>query len=78
MSEDAIADACQWVKAGSIEGSKKASVVVVYTPWANLRKDGSMAVGQIGFHNDKLVRKVAVVEKDKEAVRRLEKTVIER
>jgi hypothetical protein len=32
------------VQANSIEGCKKASVVVVYTPWANLKKDGGMEV----------------------------------
>lgn len=32
-----------------------ASVDVVYTPWSNLKKTGDMAVGQIGFHNQKLV-----------------------
>ena len=29
---------------------------VVYTPWFNLRKTPSMDVGQVGFHNSKLVR----------------------
>ncbi len=59
MSEDLIRDAAQLVKENSIEGCKKASVTIIYTPWANLRKDGSMAVGQVSFHGDKptVVRK---------------------
>lgn len=62
----------------SIEGCKKASVTVIYTPWANLRKDGSMAVGQVSFHSDKNVRKYVVIEKDKETLRRLVKSKEER
>ena len=30
-------------------------MTVIYTPWSNLKKDGSMAVGQVGFHNQKMV-----------------------
>jgi len=37
-------------------GCKKASVQVCYTPWSNLKKTGDMDVGQVGFHNPKLVR----------------------
>jgi len=33
-----------------------------------------MAVGQVSFHNDKLVRKYTVLEKDKETLRRLERS----
>ena len=33
------------------------NVTVIYTPWSNLKKDGSMAVGQVGFTNQKLVRR---------------------
>ncbi len=29
---------------------------VVYTPWSNLKKTNGMEVGQVAFHNDKLVR----------------------
>ena len=36
-------------------GCKLANTDVVYTPWSNLKKTGDMAVGQIGFHNPKLV-----------------------
>lgn len=78
LSEDAIRDASQWVKQGSIEGCKKSSVVVIYTPWSNLRKEGSMAVGQVSFHSEKLVRKFVVIEKDKEVLKRLEKTLVEK
>ena len=39
----------------SIVGNKLNNVDVVYTPWYNLRKTASMDVGQVGFHNPKLV-----------------------
>lgn len=47
IPEDVVRDCSQLVKANSIEGCKKASVVVIYTPWSNLKKDGSMATGQV-------------------------------
>lgn len=31
------------------------NVDVVYTPWSNLKKTASMDVGQVGFHNSKMV-----------------------
>lgn len=37
-------------------GNKKDNITIIYTPWSNLKKDGSMAVGQVSFHNDKKVR----------------------
>jgi len=147
MSEEVIRDCAQLVKENSIEGCKKSVVTVIYTPWANLRKDGSMAVrcaelaragggrgaslgsrascavalcacsaphtpvcvyacmshlhtrcicptslrartpprppghaqtGQVSFHNPAEVKKVVVTERDKEILRRLEKTRVER
>lgn len=37
-------------------GNKVNNIDVVYTPWYNLKKTPSMDVGQVGFHNPKLVR----------------------
>ena len=31
------------------------NIDVVYTPWSNLKKTPSMDVGQVGFHNSKMV-----------------------
>lgn len=80
LTPEAIRDASQWVKANSIEGCKLATATVIYTPWANLRKDGSMATGQVSFHDGSTVavRRYAVLERDKETLRRLEKTREER
>lgn len=36
-------------------GNKKDNITIIYTPWSNLKKDGSMAVGQVSFHSDKKV-----------------------
>jgi NFACT protein RNA binding domain len=36
-------------------GNKVNNVDVVYTPWFNLKKTPSMEVGQVGFHNPKMV-----------------------
>lgn len=56
MIPDKVLEEClQLVKANSIEGCKLAACSVCYTRFTNLRKDGSMDVGQIGFHNPKTV-----------------------
>ena len=47
---------------------------VIYTPWSNLKKTASMDVGQIGFHNQKLVKKVFLERKNNEIINRLRKT----
>lgn len=36
-------------------GNKKDNVTVIYTPWSNLKKDGSMAVGQVSFKDQRKV-----------------------
>ncbi|CAM6125116.1 unnamed protein product [Calypogeia fissa] len=51
---------------------------IVYTPWFNLRKTPAMDVGQVGFHNPKLVRTVRVEKRLNEIVNRLNKTKVER
>lgn len=43
-------------KANSIEGNKKDNINIIYTPWANLKKTGAMAVGEVSFHDSREVR----------------------
>jgi hypothetical protein len=38
------------------QGNKKDNITVIYTPWSNLKKDGSMAVGQVSFKDQRKVR----------------------
>eukprot|EP00770_Monocercomonoides_exilis_P008684 MONOS_8641.1-p1 / transcript=MONOS_8641.1 / gene=MONOS_8641 / organism=Monocercomonoides_exilis_PA203 / gene_product=Coiledcoil domain containing protein / transcript_product=Coiledcoil domain containing protein / location=Mono_scaffold00330:61987-62897(-) / protein_length=203 / sequence_SO=supercontig / SO=protein_coding / is_pseudo=false len=64
IPEDVLEECLQLVKANSIEGCKLASVSCCYTHFSNLRKDASMDVGQIGFHNQKRVFH-KMVNKDK-------------
>lgn len=71
-----LEECVQLVKANSIEGCKQNKVAVVYTPWENLRKTGSMAVGQVGFRDQKKVISVPHVEKDREVINRLNKTKV--
>jgi len=73
IPEPLIKDCCQLVKANSIEGHKLAKTDVVYTMWNNLKKTGDMVTGQVGFHNEKAVRKVHV-EKERDIINRLNKT----
>lgn len=77
IHENVLIDACQLVKANSIQGNKINSIDVVYTLWANLKKTPSMEVGQVSFHNPKQVRKMRVDKRINEIVNRLNKTKIE-
>src|SRR5579859_4643887 len=45
-------------------GNKKDNVTVIYTPWSNLKKDGSMAVGQVGFKDPRKVSEVVWGRRD--------------
>ncbi|GMH42392.1 hypothetical protein BSKO_10311 [Bryopsis sp. KO-2023] len=71
---DTLEDCCQLVKANSIQGNKKASVDIVYTPWSNLNKSHDMDVGAVGFHDMSLVKKVKVPKKVNDIVNRLNRT----
>ncbi|KAL5223073.1 hypothetical protein ABZP36_027786 [Zizania latifolia] len=73
-----LEDCAQLVKAHSIQGNKMNNVEVVYTPWSNLRKSPSMDVGQVGFHNPRMVRVVIVEKRVNEIINRLNKTRVER
>ena len=69
---------CQLVKNNSIDGCKKKEIWVIYTPFPNLHKDpNTMVTGAVSFHKENL-RKRVLVEKDKELVRSIEKTRVEK
>lgn len=78
ITPEMLEDCAQLVKANSIQGNKLNNIDVVYTPWSNLKKTSSMDVGQVGFHNPKLVRTVRVEKRLNEVVNRLNKTKVER
>lgn len=59
-------------------GNKKDNVTIIYTPWSNLQKSASMAVGQVSFHNPKLTRKIFVPTRQNPIVNRLNKTKVEK
>jgi hypothetical protein len=72
---DAVLQECaQLVKANSIQGSKSPAVNVVYTGFENLKKTGSMDVGQVGFHDPKKVYKLENVRKKSEVLKKVERT----
>ncbi|KAJ5167649.1 Coiled-coil domain-containing protein 25 [Penicillium canariense] len=78
IPEPLLEDCAQLTKANSIDGNKKDNITIIYTPWSNLQKDGSMATGQVSFHNPKLVRKVLVRIRENPIVNRLNKTRVEK
>ncbi|KAK7756404.1 hypothetical protein SLS62_001630 [Diatrype stigma] len=75
---DLLTDLAQLTKANSIEGNKKDNVTVIYTPWSNLKKDGSMAAGQVSFKDPRRVRKILVPQRENPIINRLNKTKVER
>ena len=73
-----LTDCAHLTKANSIEGNKKDNVTIIYTPWSNLKKSGSMATGQVGFKDNKMVRRVYVEKRENAIVNRLNKTKLEK
>ncbi|KAI5809638.1 hypothetical protein DFH27DRAFT_535634 [Peziza echinospora] len=71
-------DLAQLTKANSIEGNKKDNVTIIYTPWSNLKKDGAMAVGQVGFKDQRKVKRVLCETRINAIVNRLNKTEVEK
>lgn len=74
IPEELLTDCIQLTKANSISGCKQNMVPIVYTYWSNLKKAGSMDVGQVGFHSDKSVKNIIVEKKSNEIINRLNKT----
>lgn len=77
LPAEVIEEACQLTKHNSIEGSKQTEVSIVYTPASNLKKTASMDTGQVGFKQQTKVKYVANVKKDKNIIKKLEKTKAE-
>mmetsp|Transcript_1191 Transcript_1191/g.3345 ORF Transcript_1191/g.3345 Transcript_1191/m.3345 type:complete len:210 (+) Transcript_1191:67-696(+) len=71
---EVLLDCAQLTKHNSIEGNKANNVVIVYTPWGNLKKTGDMDVGQVSFHNHKAVKRINVDRRDNTIINRLNKT----
>ncbi|CAA2997896.1 coiled-coil domain-containing protein 25-like [Olea europaea var. sylvestris] len=78
IPEGVLEDCAQLVKANSIQGNKVNDVDVVYTPWQNLKKTASMDVGQVGFHNPRMVRTVKVEKRINDIINQLNRTKVER
>ncbi|XDG03246.1 hypothetical protein ABKA04_002861 [Annulohypoxylon sp. FPYF3050] len=77
IPQDLLTDLAQLTKANSIEGNKKDNITIIYTPWSNLKKDGSMAVGQVSFKDQRKVKKILVPTRENVIINRLNKTKVE-
>ncbi|KAI5785654.1 hypothetical protein FPQ18DRAFT_350995 [Pyronema domesticum] len=75
---DLLKDCAQLTKANSIEGNKKDNITIIYTPWSNLRKDGSMAAGQVSFKDPRRVKRIMVETRENPIINRLNKTKVEK
>ncbi|EER14792.1 Coiled-coil domain-containing protein, putative [Perkinsus marinus ATCC 50983] len=74
IPEEVLEEMCQLTKNNSIEGSKASKVDIVYTGFKNLRKGADMVTGQVGFHDTKKCKFVRNLHRDREIVKRIEKT----
>lgn len=74
VPDDVAQEMCQLVKENSIEGCKAAAVDIVYTPALNLKKEERMDVGQVSFKDEAFRKLMKNVAKDKEIIKRIEKT----
>ncbi|KAL4539448.1 hypothetical protein Ndes2437B_g02177 [Nannochloris sp. 'desiccata'] len=74
IAPEALEDAAQLVKANSIQGCKVNNLSIVYTPANNLKKTPGMDVGQVGYHNEKNIKKMIVDKKNNDIVNRLNRT----
>ena len=73
-----LIECCQLCKAGSIKGNKLDDITIIYTSFINLRKEAHMEAGEVGFHDEKAVRKMKVATRNGPLLRKLEKTKVER
>ena len=56
IPKDIVEECLQITKWNSIEGSKRGSVKVVYTFAKNLKKEKTMATGEVAFHEESQCR----------------------
>jgi hypothetical protein len=73
-----LIECCQLCKAGSIKGNKLDDITIIYTIFTNLRKEPQMEAGEVGFHDEKEVRRIKVATRNGPLLRKLEKTKVER
>ena len=78
IPKQVMQECLQLVKDGSKDGRKQERVSVCYTPWSNLKKTASMEIGEVGFKNDKEVHHIPNVMKDKDLLKKLMKTWVEK
>jgi hypothetical protein len=70
LPKEVVQEACQLVKANSIEGCKRGSVPVIYTPASNLAKERGAKSGEVRIIDQSLVIRLEV-QTDKAVVKRL-------
>jgi len=74
VPSDIVVECAQLTKLNSIAGCKLNHVKIVYCMWANLRKTGDMATGQIGYHNRGACKYITIEKRINEIVNRLNKS----
>ena len=72
-----LAEIAQLVKANSIEGCKRDQVDVVYCEYGNLYKGKNFEAGAVAYKEEKHNRYLRGVKKDKELLKKIEKTKTE-
>lgn len=78
IPKQVLIECCQLCKANSIKGNKLDDVTIIYTNFLNLRKEAHMEPGEVGFHDEKAVRRAKVSTRNNSLLRQLDKTKEER
>ncbi|KNH09509.1 DUF814-domain-containing protein [Perkinsela sp. CCAP 1560/4] len=74
ISEDILQEVGHLVKLNSITGNKLSEVIVIYTPFPNLKKEANAAVGAVTFHDRSKVKKVRIQGRRKDLTNVMMKT----
>merc|ERR1712000_238865 len=74
IPKQVLIECCQLTKQNSIKASKLDDITIIYTMHSNLKKTNHMVAGEVGFHDEKAVRKHKVPSKNGPLLRKLEKT----
>jgi hypothetical protein len=77
VPQEILDEIAQLVKANSIEGSKRDTVDIVYCEYLNLYKGKNFEPGAVAYREERNNRYLRSVKKDREILKRIEKTKTE-
>ncbi|KAH3900969.1 Jlp2p SCDLUD_002432 [Saccharomycodes ludwigii] len=77
IPKDVLLDVLQLCKSSSIHGNKLPECRIIYTPWYNLKKSGTMNPGEVSFKSTRFVQRIMCYQRNQKILNRLQKTRVE-